>query len=182
MAIIIPVTVMQAILLNSIIVLLFVCCESEDQVNDGTLWCGALLCPHYFDTPKDSVSFGIIAHTWHVSCYPLHDLPKIAILPDDSVAEWLRRWIANPLLFERAGSNPAAVGLIFASTYTEKARMICTTHSLSIYFPSTLSYSGGIMGFNPHSMLQGFDSPLFLERNKWPHLLHTPHGMVACGQ
>ena len=27
----------------------------------------------------------------------------------DSVAEWLRRWIANPLLFERASSNLATV-------------------------------------------------------------------------
>ena len=31
----------------------------------------------------------------------------------DSVAEWLRRWIANPLLFERAGSNPATVAETF---------------------------------------------------------------------
>ena len=31
----------------------------------------------------------------------------------DSVAEWLRRWIANPLLFERASSNLATV-VIFA--------------------------------------------------------------------
>ena len=28
---------------------------------------------------------------------------------DDIVAEWLRRWIANPLLFERVGSNPTIV-------------------------------------------------------------------------
>ena len=27
----------------------------------------------------------------------------------DSVAEWLRRWIANPLLSERVGSNPTTV-------------------------------------------------------------------------
>ena len=25
------------------------------------------------------------------------------------MAEWLRRWIANPLLFERVGSNPTIV-------------------------------------------------------------------------
>jgi hypothetical protein len=29
--------------------------------------------------------------------------------PSDTVAEWLRRWIANPLLFERACSNHACV-------------------------------------------------------------------------
>ena len=29
----------------------------------------------------------------------------------DSVAEWLRRWIANPLLFERASSNLATVDI-----------------------------------------------------------------------
>ena len=31
----------------------------------------------------------------------------------DNVAEWLRRWIANPLLFEREGSNPSDVGFSF---------------------------------------------------------------------
>ena len=30
-------------------------------------------------------------------------------LTADTVAEWLRRWIANPLYFVRAGSNPATV-------------------------------------------------------------------------
>lgn len=30
----------------------------------------------------------------------------------DSVAEWLRRWIANPLLFERASSNLAVVAFV----------------------------------------------------------------------
>ena len=31
----------------------------------------------------------------------------------DSVAEWLRRWIANPLLFERESSNLSAVDNFF---------------------------------------------------------------------
>jgi hypothetical protein len=31
----------------------------------------------------------------------------------DIVAEWLRRWIANPLLFERASSNLADVDSSF---------------------------------------------------------------------
>ena len=33
----------------------------------------------------------------------------------DNVSEWLRRWIANPLLFERASSNLAVVDLFFGS-------------------------------------------------------------------
>jgi hypothetical protein len=28
----------------------------------------------------------------------------------DEVAEWLRRWTANPLCFARVGSNPILVG------------------------------------------------------------------------
>ena len=31
----------------------------------------------------------------------------------DNVAEWLRRWIANPLLFERVSSNLTGVVLLF---------------------------------------------------------------------
>ena len=38
-------------------------------------------------------------------------------MPEDSVAEWLRRWIANPLLFERVGSNPTTVDLYFLVNY-----------------------------------------------------------------
>ena len=30
---------------------------------------------------------------------------------NDNVAEWLRRWIANPLFFEREGSNPSVVDI-----------------------------------------------------------------------
>ena len=37
--------------------------------------------------------------------YEFNPFPGIA----DSVAEWLRRWIANPLLYERVGSNPITV-------------------------------------------------------------------------
>ena len=29
---------------------------------------------------------------------------------EDEVAEWLRRWTANPLCFARVGSNPTFVG------------------------------------------------------------------------
>ena len=35
----------------------------------------------------------------------------------DTVAEWLRRWIANPLLFERESSNLSGVA-IFSFTRT----------------------------------------------------------------
>ena len=35
----------------------------------------------------------------------------------DSVAEWLRRWIANPLLFERASSNLATVEILLFCIY-----------------------------------------------------------------
>ena len=31
----------------------------------------------------------------------------------DGVAEWLRRWTANPLGSARVGSNPIPVGILF---------------------------------------------------------------------
>ena len=34
---------------------------------------------------------------------------------DDDVAEWLRRWIANPLLYERVSSNLTVVEFTFIS-------------------------------------------------------------------
>ena len=37
--------------------------------------------------------------------YEFNPFPGIA----DSVAEWLRQWIANPLLYERVGLNPIFV-------------------------------------------------------------------------
>ena len=33
----------------------------------------------------------------------------------DTVAEWLRRWIANPLLFERVSSNLTGVDILFVA-------------------------------------------------------------------
>ena len=44
----------------------------------------------------------------------------------DSVAEWLRRWIANPLLFERENSNLSAVDILFQIN-------LCTITALSIF-------------------------------------------------
>ena len=40
----------------------------------------------------------------------------------DTVAEWLRRWIANPLLFERESSNLSGVAILFL---LEASTMIC---------------------------------------------------------
>ena len=37
----------------------------------------------------------------------------VTLSPNDEVAEWLRRWTANPLGSARVGSNPILVGLIF---------------------------------------------------------------------
>ena len=37
------------------------------------------------------------------------DIPKVIISFSDEVAEWLRRWTANPLGSARVGSNPILV-------------------------------------------------------------------------
>ena len=39
------------------------------------------------------------------------DIPKVIISFSDEVAEWLRRWTANPLGSARVGSNPILVAL-----------------------------------------------------------------------
>ena len=39
----------------------------------------------------------------------LHKLHGLQVLNEDAVAEWLRRWTANPLGFPREGSNPFCV-------------------------------------------------------------------------
>ena len=44
-----------------------------------------------------------ITHTFH-SCHPFSV---------DEVAEWLRRWTANPMCSARVGSNPILVGPLF---------------------------------------------------------------------
>jgi hypothetical protein len=50
----------------------------------------------------------------------IHDeLEACGRLDQDNVAEWLRRWIANPLLFERESSNLSVVVCVF---YTSKVR------------------------------------------------------------
>ena len=38
----------------------------------------------------------------------------------DEVAEWLRRWTANPLGFPRVGSNPILVDYFFSLHWQEK--------------------------------------------------------------
>ena len=35
----------------------------------------------------------------------------------DEVAEWLRRWTANPMCSARVGSNPILVGGVFFQVY-----------------------------------------------------------------
>ena len=41
----------------------------------------------------------------------------------DEVAEWLRRWTANPMCSARVGSNPILVD-IFAHTWVREAKKI----------------------------------------------------------
>ena len=40
-------------------------------------------------------------------------LRSVVITSEDEVAEWLRRWTANPLCFARVGSNPTLVDIFF---------------------------------------------------------------------
>ena len=40
-------------------------------------------------------------------------LAKVRALAFDEVAEWLRRWTANPMCSARVGSNPILVGKLF---------------------------------------------------------------------
>ena len=47
----------------------------------------------------------------------------------DNVAEWLRRWIANPLNFVRAGSNPAVVEILLVVWFLggrPQLSLVCT--------------------------------------------------------
>jgi len=53
----------------------------------------------------------------------------------DIVAEWLRRWIANPLLFERASSNLADVDSFFAHVQTRTC-----THLIPLDVINQLTY------------------------------------------
>ena len=38
--------------------------------------------------------------------------------PEDQVAEWLRRWTANPLGFPRVSSNLILIGISFTAAYS----------------------------------------------------------------
>jgi hypothetical protein len=42
----------------------------------------------------------------------------------DNVAEWLRRWIANPLLFERVSSNLTVVGFTFLPVFVARLHFL----------------------------------------------------------
>ena len=44
-------------------------------------------------------------------------MEEIKILHRDEVAEWLRRWTANPMGSARVGSNPILVGKNFMQTF-----------------------------------------------------------------
>ena len=46
------------------------------------------------------------------------DIPKVIISFSDEVAEWLRRWTANPLGSARVGSNPILVDDFERPIYT----------------------------------------------------------------
>ena len=68
---------------------------------------------------------------------PLYDIDirEIYRVKDsDTVAEWLRRWIANPLLFERVSSNLTGVDILpFAAVlHYQESMMISTTISFNL--------------------------------------------------
>ena len=59
----------------------------------------------------------------------------------DEVAEWLRRWTANPLGFPRVGSNPILVDQFF-DQFTQLLRAKCPLNLEKIevtYFASSIS-------------------------------------------
>ena len=41
---------------------------------------------------------------------------SVLLVTSDTVAEWLRRWTANPLCSARVGSNPILVAGVFRQT------------------------------------------------------------------
>ena len=45
----------------------------------------------------------------------------------DEVAEWLRRWTANPLCSARVGSNPTFVGVLLQSILKVRAALSAIT-------------------------------------------------------
>ena len=51
----------------------------------------------------------------------------------DYMAEWLRRWTANPLGSARAGSNPADVA--FLSLMVQWLGFVSFTHAARVRFP-----------------------------------------------
>ena len=51
----------------------------------------------------------------------------------DSVAKWLRRWIANPLLFERVNSNLTTVDIILLIPILSHGCMRCVTILYSLH-------------------------------------------------
>ena len=51
----------------------------------------------------------------------------------DIMAEWLRRWTANPLGSARAGSNPADVA--FLSLMVQWLGFVSFTHAARVRFP-----------------------------------------------
>ena len=58
----------------------------------------------------------------------------LRVKDSDTVAEWLRRWIANPLLFERVSSNLTGVDILpFAAVlHYQESMMISTTISFNL--------------------------------------------------
>ena len=50
----------------------------------------------------------------------------------DKVAEWLRRWTANPLCSARVGSNPILVAFFFSPTEIFLHRIVCINTSQAL--------------------------------------------------
>ena len=60
----------------------------------------------------------------------------------DEVAEWLRRWTANPMGSARVGSNPILVGSFFThpmGDITEDIISMCVSYTFSWYREELLS-------------------------------------------
>ena len=83
--------------------------RSTIWANSPIEFCCVALCICYFPHPLHAMLF--YKAYWNVpdmNCIWVFNQKNKQIA--DEVAEWLRRWTANPLCFARVGSNPILVG------------------------------------------------------------------------
>ena len=67
------------------------------------------------------ISFKMLFFTNYIGVLPNKNMSIILAMAKecnvpDEVAEWLRRWTANPLCSARVGSNPILVAIFFSVT------------------------------------------------------------------